>query len=121
MNNQEKHYIIRSGWLHARVPRVKQEDGQIKTQNVPWARSNSGFTLLFEAFSMLLIENEMPVSKAAKIVDVYPNRLWRAFNYWISQAHNADKIEDLEQLGFDETSTKKRPPLCNHYGRLKTT
>ena len=94
-------------YLHAKVPRVKQADGKIKTQAVPWARSNSGFTLLFEAFSMLLIENEMPVNKAAKIMGVYPNRLWTIFNYWISKAHNADEIEDLEQVGFDETSTKK--------------
>ncbi len=50
-------------YLHAKVPRVMQSDGKIKTQEVPWARKGSGFTLLFEAFSMLLIENEMPVNK----------------------------------------------------------
>ena len=94
-------------YLHAKVPRVKQANGQIKTQAVPWARKGSGFTLLFEAFSMLLIENEMPVNKVAKIVKVYPNRLWRVFNYWISIAHQKDVIEDLTQLGFDETSTRK--------------
>ena len=42
------------------------------TVPVPWARSGSGFTLLFEAFSILLIESEMPVSKVAQIMDVYP-------------------------------------------------
>lgn len=94
-------------YLHAKVPRVKQKDGKIRTQPVPWARPRSGFTLLFEAFCMLLIENEMPVNKAAKIVGVYPNRLWTIFNYWISRAHNADEIESLGQIGFDETSTKK--------------
>jgi transposase len=104
---QHLNFFQHNCFLHARVPKVKQANGLIKTQKVPWARPNSGFTLLFEAFSLLLIENEMPVSKAAKIVDVYPNRLWRVFNYWISKAHNADEIENLEQLGFDETSTKK--------------
>jgi len=94
-------------YLHAKVPRVKQGNGQIETQVVPWARKGSGFTLLFEAFAMLLIENEMPVNKVAKIVKVYPNRLWRVFNYWISIAHQKDVIEDLTQLGFDETSTRK--------------
>lgn len=94
-------------YLHAKVPRVKKSDGKIQTQLVPWARKGSGFTLLFEAFSMLLIENEMPVNKAAKIVKVYPNRLWNVFNYWISKAHNADEIEDLDKIGFDETSVKK--------------
>lgn len=56
---------------------------------------------------MLLVESEMPVSKAAKLVQVYPQRLWNVFNYWISRAHKQDEIEDLEQIGFDETSTKK--------------
>lgn len=94
-------------YLHARVPRIKQQDGKVVTQVVPWSRSGSGFTLLFEAFSMLLIENEMPVNKVAKILDVYPNRIWTIFNYWISRAHNSDQIQGLNKVGFDETSTKK--------------
>jgi len=94
-------------YLHVRVPKVKQADGSIKTQAVPWARKGSGFTLMFEAFAMLLIENEMPVNKAAKILQVYPNRLWNVFNYWISIAHQEDSIEGLDKIGFDETSVKK--------------
>lgn len=94
-------------YLHAKVPRVKQSDGKIKTYPVPWARKGSGFTLLFEAFAMLLIENEMPVNKAAKITKVYPNRLWNIFNYWVSKAHTEDTIDNLEKIGFDETSIKK--------------
>ena len=94
-------------YLHAKVPKVKQSDGKMKTQPVPWARQGSGFTLLFEAFSMLLIENEMPVNKAAKTMQIYPNRLWNIFKYWISIAHQKDTIEDLDKIGFDETSTKK--------------
>ncbi len=94
-------------YLHAKVPRVKQSDGKIKTQPVPWARPQSGFTLLFEAFSMLLIENEMPINKAAEVLSVYPKRLWTIFNYWISLAHTSDEIGELKQVGFDETSTKK--------------
>ena len=38
-------------YLHAKVPKVKQADGKIKTYPVPWARKGSGFTLLFEAIS----------------------------------------------------------------------
>ena len=68
---------------------------------------NSGFTLLFEAYAMLLIENEMSVSKATKKVKVYPQRLWRVFDFWISITHTEDKISGLENVGFDETSTKK--------------
>ena len=94
-------------YIHARVPKVKQADGKTEIQDVPWARKGSGFTLLFEAYSMLLIENEMPVNKAAKVVQVYPNRLWGVFNYWISRAHKKDSIQDLTKVGFDETSIRK--------------
>jgi len=94
-------------YLHAKVPKVKQADGKTKTQQVPWARKSSGFTLLFEAYAMLLIENEMPVAKAAKILKVEPHRLWRVFSYWIRLAHNKDEITDLSKIGFDETSVKK--------------
>ena len=93
--------------LHANVPRVKQQDGKVKTIQVPWARKGSGFTLLFEAFSMLLIESEMPVKQVAKLLRVYPQRVWNIFSYWISRAHDADQIEELEKVGFDETSSKK--------------
>jgi hypothetical protein len=40
-------------FIHARVPRVKDKSGKVQLQQVPWARKGSGFTLLFEAFTML--------------------------------------------------------------------
>lgn len=104
---QHLNFFQHKCFLHAKVPRVKQSDGKIKTQQVPWARPRSGFTLLFEAFSMLLIESEMPVNKAARVLGVNPHRLWNIFNYWISKAHNADQPGELDKIGFDETSSKK--------------
>lgn len=41
-------------------------DGQVRMEEVPWARPNSGFTLLFEAYTMRLIESEIPMSSVAK-------------------------------------------------------
>ena len=104
---QHLNFFEHKCYIHARVPRVKDVSGKIQVQQVPWARKGSGFTLLFEAFSMLLIESEMPVSKAAKLLKVYPQRIWNIFHYWISKMHSADEIEDLTCLGFDETSSKK--------------
>lgn len=104
---QHLNFFQHKCFLHARVPRVKMSNGKVTQVAVPWARKGSGFTLLFEAFTMLLIESEMPVSKASKIVGVYSQRLWNVFNYWISTAHSEDTIEDLTDIGFDETSTKK--------------
>ena len=94
-------------FLHARVPRIKDESGKPQTIQVPWARSGSGFTLLFEAYAMLLIECEMPVSKVGDVLGVYPNRIWNVFNHWITKAFSKNDIQGIEHVGFDETSTKK--------------
>lgn len=48
-------------FLHCAVPRITTSAGKVTTVEVPWARPGSGFTLLFEAFAMALIEREMPV------------------------------------------------------------
>lgn len=94
-------------YLHCKVPRIKSPDGKVKTVEVPWARKGSGFTLLFEAFSMALIEREMPVNKAADLVNEYPNRIWNIFNYWIEIAYLADDQSSITQLGIDETSVRR--------------
>jgi hypothetical protein len=52
---QHLNFFEHTCYLHARVPRIKQSSGEIRTVVVPWARPGSGFTLLFEAFAMLLI------------------------------------------------------------------
>lgn len=93
--------------IECQVPRIEGSDGKVTTVAVPWARPGSGFTLLFEAFAMLLIESEMPVSKAADLLGVYANRLWNVFNYWIKKAVIQDRCEDIVKLGIDETSTKR--------------
>lgn len=104
---QHLNFFEHKCYIHARVPRVKDKSGKVHVQQVPWARAGSGFTLLFEAFSMLLIESEMPVSKAAKLVKVYPQRIWNIFHFWISKMHSEDEIKDLTCLGLDETSSKR--------------
>ncbi len=94
-------------YIHCRVPRLMNEEQKVSRVQVPWARSGSGFTLLFEAFSMCLIEQEMPVNKAGKLLNEYPNRLWTIFNYWIGIAYSEADHSGIKSLGIDETSSKK--------------
>jgi transposase len=87
----------------------------VVTVQVPWARAGSGFTLLFEAFSMLLIENQMPINKVSDTLRVLPHRIWCVFNYfgyaqykyWINKALAKDNLADVTEVGIDETSNKK--------------
>lgn len=94
-------------FLHCRVPRINTKDGKVKLVEVPWARPGSGFTLLFEAYVMALIESEMPINKIGQLINENAHRLWTIFNYWISRAYNADKPGAPKKLGFDETSKRK--------------
>ena len=94
-------------YLHCRVPRVYDQDDPVKQVDVPWARTGSGFTLLFEAFAMFLIEQEMPVNKVGKTLSEYPKRVWTIFNYWIAVAYAEADHKAITTLGIDETSSKK--------------
>jgi transposase len=94
-------------YLHCTVPRITSSDGKVRTVEVPWARTGSGFTLLFEALALALIERETPVNRVAEILKVNPQRIWTIFNHWISNAKAADDPSALTKLGVDETSTKK--------------
>jgi transposase len=94
-------------FLHCDVPRIKTSEGKVSTVSVPWARPESGFTLMFEAFAMVLIEREMPVNRVAEILGVNPQRVWTLFNHWIEKARKADDVSSISQLGVDETSSRK--------------
>jgi transposase len=94
-------------YLHCRVPRITTKDGKVKLVEVPWSRSGSGFTLLFEAYVMVLIESEMPINKIGQLIDENAHRLWTIFNYWIKRAYDADEPRAPKKLGLDETSKKK--------------
>ncbi len=106
-NWQHLNFFEHQCYIYARVPRIKTSEGKVQNVEVPWARPNSGFTLLFEAFAMLLMENEMPVNKAADILKVYPKRIWTIFNYWIELALSKDEQSTVTAIGIDETSRKK--------------
>jgi transposase len=117
---QHLNFFQHSCFLHARVPRVKTSDGEIHQVNVPWARSGSGFTLLFEAYTMLLIESEMPVSKVSSCVRVTAPRIWRVFAYWINLAVSKDNLKEVHQVGMDETSRRKGHNYITIFADLET-
>jgi transposase len=54
-------------YVHAFVPRVDDEPG-VNLVEVPWARPQSGFTLLMEAMVVMLTGTGMSVAEAARVV-----------------------------------------------------
>ena len=72
--------------LHARQPRIECPEHGIKTVAVPWARPGSGFTLLLEAFILVLVQGGMTAAQAAKLLDIHDTRLWRIVHHYVGAA-----------------------------------
>jgi len=92
--------------LVAKVPRSECEKCGVKMVEVPWARSGSGFTLLFEAAVMLLAK-QMPVSAIAEAVGEQDTRLWRLIRELVQAAHARRDWSHVRSIALDETSIRK--------------
>lgn len=92
--------------LVARVPRVTTPEGKVVQIEVPWARPGSGFTLLMEAWAMLLCE-AMPVKEAAEMLGESDTRLWRLVAHYVEAAHARRDWSRVRRLLIDETSARK--------------
>jgi transposase len=93
-------------YMHARVPRIKCNTCGVRVVTVPWARDDSGFTLLFEAYIMLLAPS-MPVKKIGELVAEHDTRLWRLIQHHVDKAREEADYSNVKQLGVDETSSKR--------------
>lgn len=92
--------------LVARVPRVRTPEGQVVQVAVPWARAGSGFTLLFEAWAMLLCE-AMPVQEAGRLLQEADTRLWRVVAHYVEAAQARRDWSSVRRILVDETSARR--------------
>jgi transposase len=93
-------------FLSARVPRVECPEHKVRQVEVPWARPESGFTLMFEALIMALAR-EMPVAAVGALVGEHDTRLWRVVRYYVAKAHAAQDWSEVAAVAIDETATRK--------------
>ncbi len=92
--------------LEVRVPRVKLPDGSVRQVAPPWAGKMSGFTLLFEAFVMLLCR-EMTFSGVARITRLSAHRVMTLCKRYVNTAVSAADYSEVRRLAIDETSRAK--------------
>lgn len=94
-------FFEHKAFIHATVPRVAcSQCGKTRQVTVPWARSGSGFTQLFDAFVIALVR-EMPVKAVADLLDVGDDRIWRVVTHYVEAARaeedfGAVKSEDQQ-------------------------
>ena len=82
------------------------QDFVVKKVEVPWARSGSGFTLLFEALVMALAR-EMPVAVVAATTGEHDTRVWRIVHHHVDQAREDRDFSGVEQVAVDETASRR--------------
>jgi transposase len=99
-------FFQHEAYLHARVPRVRCQEHGVLLVGVPWARAGSGFTLLFEALLMAMME-EMPVKATGQLVGEHDTRLWRVLLHYVDQARAQEDHSEVTKVGVDETSHKR--------------
>jgi transposase len=93
-------------YVHAFVPRVDEESG-VNLVEVPWARPQSGFTLLMEALMVMLARTGMSVAEAARVVGEYPQRVWLVLEKQVEKARAAQRLEGVQTVSVDEVSRAK--------------
>lgn len=94
-------------YLHAAVPRTKCDAcGKVHQAGVPWARPNSGFTLLFEALGLTLCK-VLPVNTAAQHLAVGDDGLWTILHRYVEQARAREDFSQVRRVGLDETAARR--------------
>jgi transposase len=92
--------------LHARVPRIKRDDGKVRLIPTPWEGKVSGFTLLFEALLIQLCK-AMPVHNVSELTGVSDHKVWRVLDSYIDLAKKDENYSNISVIGMDETSISK--------------
>lgn len=103
---QHLNFFQHRAFLHARTPRTRCDRCGVHLVDVPWARPGSGFTLLFEAFSLMLVA-QMPVLAASRLLQITDTRLWRILKFYVEQARTKVDMSNVSVVAVDETSSRK--------------
>ncbi len=99
-------FFQHQAYLHARVPRTKCAQCGVRKIAVPWARKDSGFTLLFEALLMTML-SAMPVSAVARMVGEHDTRLWRVIHHYVAAARERMNASGVTRVAIDETAAAR--------------
>ncbi|MCA1698830.1 MAG: ISL3 family transposase, partial [Actinobacteria bacterium] len=99
-------FFEHEAYLTARVPRVVCAEHGVHLVALPWARAQSGFTLLFEALVMALAK-QMPIAALAHLVEEHDTRIWRIVHHYVDEARARQDLSGVRRLGVDETSFRR--------------
>jgi len=105
--------------IHGRIPRVKCPNCGVHQVDLPWTRSDSGFTLLMEA-EIISLAYSMQISQIAKKLSITDKRVWRVVEFQVNQALKNNDYTTITCFGVDETSRKKGHEYITVFADLDT-
>jgi len=105
-------------YLTARIPRTQCPDCGVKQVIVPWARPESGFSLMFEKWALVLVQH-MAVAPFAHIMQLHPDRVWRILGHHVDRAVQKMDLSRLYRVGIDEVAKRKGHDYLTVFGDLK--
>lgn len=106
-------------YIHARVPRIKREDGSTKLINFPLARSGSGFTLMCEGL-MIEMAKQMPIEKVAEMLKEHDGRVMRVIEHYVEKSQEKADFSEVKRGAIDETSRKKGHQYLSIFSNIDT-
>lgn len=93
--------------IRSRVPRSECPDHGVKTINVPWAGSNSRFTLLFEKFAIDVMIAAKSLTSAASLLGLSWDQLHYIQARAVARGLSRRELDDIKYVGIDEKSFLK--------------
>lgn len=89
--------------LQVRTPRVKLPNGSVRLVEPDFAGRLNGFTLLFEAF-ILMLSGQMPFAAVSRIVGESAHRVLAVCEKYVEMTCGLADHSDVTALAIDETS-----------------
>ena len=93
--------------LHCNPPRTRCGKHGVKTMTQPWARKSSGFTLLFEAFAVKVLEASKSTENARKLLGVNWHQLQKIMSQAVERGLARRDSDEVTWIGMDEKSFRK--------------
>jgi transposase len=106
-------------FVHARQPRIECPEHGVKTIEVPWAWPQVGFTLLMEAFILLLAKSGMTPRQVGRLIGEHDTRIWRVLMHYVDEAREEADFSAVQVVGVDETSRTSGQPYITVFMDLE--
>ena len=94
-------------YLRSKSPRIKCQEHGVKTVSLPWAAKHSGFTLLFEAFAIRVLQASRSTQDAGRLLGVNWHQLQNIMDRAVERGLARRDSEEITWIGMDEKSFRK--------------